>query len=80
MHDAADDLARIKELVAELQDQMEVLRLIACLSDLYRSPIEQRQLYPVARTLATMVTAFAFEPLVEIGLLIERLEDAIAPH
>jgi hypothetical protein len=78
MHDPAHDVARIKELVAELQAQMEVLRLIDRLSDLYRSPIEQQQLYPVARLLATMVTAFAFEPLIEIGLLIERLEEAIA--
>lgn len=79
MHDPAHDVARIKELLAELQAQMEVLRLIDRLSDLYRSPIEQQQLYPVARLLATMVTAFACEPLIEIGLLVERLEDAIAP-
>lgn len=78
MPETAEDFARIKELLAELQTQMEVLRLVGRLSDLYESLIEQRQLYPVAQALATMVSAFSYEPLIEIGTLIERLEDAIA--
>lgn len=78
MHDAAENVARIKELLAEVQTQMEVLRLIGRLSDLYQSPIEQRQLYPVAQALASMVVAFSYEPLLEIGTLLERLEDTIA--
>jgi len=80
MHDAAEDLARIKELAAELRSHLELLRLIARLPELYQSPIEQRNLYPVAQLLATTVAAFAEDPLIEIALTIERLEDAIAPH
>lgn len=78
MHETTEDVARIKELLAELQAQIEVLRLIARLGELYESPIEQRQLYPVAQLLASMVAAFAYEPLIEIGTLTERLEDALA--
>lgn len=80
MHDAAEDLARIKELAAELRSHLELLRLIARLPELYQSPIEQRNLYPVAQLLATTVAAFAEDPLIEIALTVERLEDAIAPR
>lgn len=78
MHDAAEDFERIKVLVAELRSHLELLRLISRLPELYQSPIEQRNLYPVAQILATTVAAFAEDPLIEIGLTIERLEDAIA--
>jgi len=79
MPETAEDFARIKELVAELRLHMELLRLIARLPELYQSPIEQRSLYPVAQLLATTVAAFAEDPLIEIALTLERLEDAIAP-
>lgn len=78
MHDAAEDFERIKALVAELRSHMELLRLIARLPELYQSPIEQRNLYPVAQLLATTVAAFAEDPLIEIALTLERLEDALA--
>ncbi len=78
MHDAAEDFERMKGLVAELRSHMELLRLIARLPELYQSPIEQRNLYPVAQLLATTVAAFAEDPLIEIALTLERLEDALA--
>jgi hypothetical protein len=78
MHDAAEDFERIKVLVAELRSHLELLRLIARLPELYQSPIEQRNLYPVAQILATTVAAFAEDPLIEIALTLERLEDALA--
>lgn len=78
MPETAEDFARIKELVGELRSHMELLRLIARLPELYQSPIEQRNLYPVAQLLATTVAAFAEDPLIEIALTLERLEDALA--
>lgn len=72
------DLAEIRQLLFGLQARIEMLRLIDSLNDLYQSPIDRENLYPVAQAIAVSVAAHFDYALSELLPALSRLEDAIA--
>lgn len=72
------DLAEIRQLLFGLQARIEMLRLIDSLNDLYQSPIERENLYPVAQAIAVAVATRFEYALSELLPILDRLEDAIA--
>lgn len=78
MHDFESDLAEIRQLLFGLQARIEMLRLIDSLDDLYQSPIDRENLYPVAQAIAVSVAAHFDYALSELLPALSRLEELIA--
>lgn len=72
------DLAEIRQLLFGLRARIEMLRLIDSLDDLYQSPIDRKNLYPVAQAIAVSVATHFDYALSELLPALSRLEDAIA--
>ncbi len=78
MPDFESDLAEIRQLLLGLQVRIEMLRLIDSLDDLYQSPIDRENLYPVAQAIAVSVAAHFDYALSELLPALSRLEELIA--
>lgn len=77
MHDLSADLAEIRQILLGLSARIEMLRLIDNLNDLYQSPVDRANLYPVAQAIAVSVAAHFDYALSELLPALSRLEDAI---